>query len=101
MLDAAEQALAFVRGRTRADLADDVMFRMALVRVVEIVGEAAARTTETTRSEIPGVPWNQVVGMRNRLVHAYFDVDQDILWNTVEKAFPDLAKVLRAALDRA
>lgn len=98
MIEAAEQALSFVRGRRREDLETDVMLRLALTRAIEIVGEAAARVSEQGRAEIPDLPWQQVVGMRNRLVHAYFDVNLDILWDTVHRALPPLIDKLKPAL---
>lgn len=96
MVDAAEQALAFVQGRNRADLDTDAMLRMALTRAVEIVGEAAAQVTDAGRTELSDVPWTHIVGMRNRLVHAYFDINADILWDTVLLALPPLLAQLRA-----
>lgn len=98
MADAAEQALAFAAQRQREDLDRDTMLAMALTRAVEIVGEAAARVGESGRAEPPGIPWPAVVGMRNRLVHACFDVDLDILWDTVHLALPALLAQLRPAL---
>jgi len=99
MADAAEQALAFVRGRHRADLDSDPMLRLALTRAVEILGEAATHVSEAGRAELSGVPWLQIAGMRNRLVHAYFDIDPDILWDTVQLALPALVEQLKAALE--
>lgn len=83
MIEAAEQALAFVTGRRRTDLDRDPMLLMALTRAVEIVGEAASQVSDAGRAELAGIPWPQIVGMRNRLVHAYFDINRDILWDTV------------------
>ena len=100
MVEAAEQALAFVQGRDRADLGTDAMLRMALTRAVEVVGEAAAQVSEAGRAEFPAVPWPQIVGMRNRLVHAYFDINQSVLWDTVQLALPALLVQLRVILDR-
>jgi uncharacterized protein with HEPN domain len=85
MRDAAVTALAFASGRTRDDLEADVMLQFALTRALEIIGEAAARMSDETRASYPKIPWNQVVGMRNRLIHGYFDVDLDILWRTVNE----------------
>jgi uncharacterized protein with HEPN domain len=96
MIEAAEQALAFVQGRQRADLDSDPMLCLALTRAVEIVGEAAAQVTEGGRGELPAIPWPQIVGMRNRLVHAYFDVNRNILWDTVHRALPVLVAQLKA-----
>lgn len=98
MADAAEQALTFIATRQREDLDRDAMLSMALTRAVEIVGEAAARVSEAGRAELPGIPWPAVVGMRNRLVHAYFDIDHDILWDTVHLALPALLVELKAVL---
>ena len=100
MVEAAEQALTFVQGRHKADLGTDAMLRMALTRAVEIVGEAAAQVSEAGRAEFPTVPWPQIVGMRNRLVHAYFDINQSVLWDTVQLALPALLVQLRVILDR-
>lgn len=98
MVDAAEQALAFVHGRQRTDLEIDAMLRLALTRAVEIVGEAAAQVSDAGREECPEVPWQQIVGMRNRLVHAYFDINANILWDTVMLALPGLLTQLRTLL---
>ena len=87
MIDAARSAQEFASGRTRDDLASDKMLVFALVRAIEVVGEAASRISPETRLAIP-------VAMRNRLVHAYFDVDLDILWNTVTLEIPELLAVM-------
>lgn len=98
MIEAAEQALAFIEGRERADLDRDQMLQLALTRAVEIVGEAATQVSEAGRAELPAIPWPQVIGMRNRLVHAYFDVNLNILWDTVQLALPALLGPLKASL---
>lgn len=98
MIEAGEQALAFVEGRARADLDSDVMLRFALTRAVEVVGEAATQVTEAGRIEMPTVPWAQIVGMRNRLVHAYFSINSDVLWDTVQLALPPLLAQLKQML---
>ena len=96
MREAAEQALSFAAGRVRQDLDTDAMLRLALTRAVEIVGEAASQVSAAGRSELDGLPWQQIVGMRNRLVHAYFDINRDILWDTVQLALPRLLHQLAA-----
>lgn len=97
MIDAAESALRFIKGRKRSDLDHDQMLAFALVRAVEVVGEAASKVTSEGRTELPAVPWAAVTGMRNRLVHAYFDINHDILWATVEQALPTLIAQLKSA----
>jgi uncharacterized protein with HEPN domain len=99
MIEAAEQALSFSHGRTRVDLDSDAILRMALTRAVEILGEAAVQVSAAGREELPGVPWAQIVGMRNRLVHAYFDINRNILWDTVQLALPPLLERLRAGVE--
>jgi len=96
MIEAAESAINFVSGRQRADLTSDQMLLFALVRAIEIVGEAAGRVSEATRETATGVPWNLIVSMRNRLVHAYFDVDNDVVWKTAIEELPALLPKLRA-----
>ena len=100
MIDAIQAALRFAEGRERADLDLDEMLLFALVRAVEIVGEAASRLSAEGRAQAPAVPWSAVTGMRNRLVHAYFDIDKDILWATVTQALPPLLQQLQEARQR-
>lgn len=90
MIDAAELALEFVGGRARADLDRDNMLRFALVQAIQVVGEAASKVSPECCLDLPAVPWLAIRGMRNRLVHAYFDIETDLLWATVQKDLPDL-----------
>ncbi len=98
MLDAAEDAVRFVVGRKREDLDTDRMLALALVRSIEIVGEAGARVSEEGRAEAPDVPWREIVAMRNRLIHAYFDVDLEVVWRTVKDDLPPLVTTLENIL---
>ena len=88
MIDAAEITQRFIAGRQRGDLDGNQMLLFALVRAVEIIGEAASRVTPETRSASPNVPWPAIVAMRNRLIHAYYDIDGDILWKAVTEEVP-------------
>ena len=96
--DALNATMRFVEGRKRSDLDTDEMLLFALVRAIEIVGEAASKVTAETRAAMPDLPWASIVGMRNRLVHAYFDINRDILWTTVTEAVPALAERLKVSL---
>ncbi|MFN0301044.1 MAG: DUF86 domain-containing protein [Burkholderiales bacterium] len=96
MIDATEAALRFANGRSRGDLDTDEMLLFALVRAIEILGEAASKVSAEARVLTPDVPWSAVVGMRNRLVHAYFDINRDTLWSTVSQALPPLLAHQRA-----
>lgn len=99
MLDSAEEAASFAAGKSREDLDADRMLALALVKSIEIVGEAGARISEEGRNELPDIPWREVIAMRNRLIHAYFDVDLDVVWRTVEEDLPPLTAMLKDALE--
>lgn len=92
MADALHAAIRFTAGRQRGDLDTDRMLAFALVHAIQVVGEAAGRVTDATRDAHPRVPWAAMIGMRHRLVHAYFDIDADILWTTATEAVPALLK---------
>ncbi len=100
MIDAAETAAKFVDGRREADLDSDPMLLFALVRAIEVIGEAASRVSDECRSAHPEVPWPAIVSMRNRLIHAYFDINHEILWRTVTDELPRLIPLLRTAIER-
>ena len=100
MVDAGREALSFCAGRSRADLDGDRMFARALVKALEIIGEAASKVSVQTRHEIADVPWLEIVTMRHRLTHTYFDIDLDIVWNTATLDVPPLLEVLSAWLGR-
>jgi uncharacterized protein with HEPN domain len=84
MLDHSWEALQLAAGRSRADLDSDRLFNLAMTRLLEIVGEAAARVSQATCDGHPQIAWAQIVGLRNRLIHGYDEVDFDILWKIVE-----------------
>jgi uncharacterized protein with HEPN domain len=98
MLDAAREATEFARGKRREDLNGDRKLALALVKDIEIIGEAAYQISEDTRRQLPAISWDDIVGMRNRLVHAYFDINLDILWRTLQDDLPPLIETLRNAL---
>ena len=98
MLDAARDGISFVRGRSRADLDTDRMLRRALVNAIQEIGEAAARTTQAGRARLPSVEWSLVVKMRNILVHVYWGVEFDYLWQTATEDLPVLIRSLEATL---
>lgn len=100
MLDAAQKARQFVQGLERADLEMDEMLSLAIVRLLEIVGEAAAHVSEPVQAILPDIPWRQITGARNRLIHGYFDVDLDIVWAILEDDFPPLITQIEEVLPR-
>ena len=100
MLDAARKALQFVDGKSRDSLNNDDMLVFALVRAIEIVGEAAAQISDAYRNTNPQIPWRVIVAMRNRVIHAYFDVDLDIVWDTATMNLPPLVVELEKLLEQ-
>lgn len=99
MLDHARKAIAAARGRSREDLDRDDLLAAGLERFIEVVGEAASKVSDETRRELPGIPWREIVGMRNRLVHGYASVDHDITWDVVVADLPRLATSLERAIE--
>lgn len=96
MLDHAREAVEMVKGKTRADLDAERQLNLALVRLVEVIGEAAARIPDDFRARYPQVPWRQIVGMRHRMIHDYDVIDFDILWAVLGQDLPPLIQQLEA-----
>ena len=85
--------------RGRAAFTDDEVAQSAVVRWVEIIGEAARGLTEELRQTHPEVPWRQMVAMRNVLIHGYFDIDVELVWSVAENDLPKLAAQIRAIVE--
>lgn len=96
MIDAAQAVLRFLHERTQRDLSSDQLLLFAVVHAVQVLGEAASKVTPSTRSMHGEIPWAAIVGMRNRLVHAYFDIDADIVWIAATDEIPALLPLLEA-----
>jgi uncharacterized protein with HEPN domain len=94
IVESAREAIGYVENKDRSDLDSDKMLVHSLVRCLEIIGEAAARVSDECKADIPQIPWNRIVGMRNRLIHAYFDINLDIVWQTVKEELPGLLEIL-------
>lgn len=90
MLGYAGEALEMIRGHVRADLDSDRKLNLALVRLLEILGEAANRVPRAEQEKSPQLPWAQLISLRNRLIHGYDEVDFDILWQIVVRDLPPL-----------
>ncbi len=94
MLDAAKSAQSFIVNRCEDDLHRDLQLLWALVRAIEIIGEAAMKVSTETRNTLPNIPWTQVVAMRNKLIHGYYDVNPRLVWKTMIEDIPPLIEVL-------
>ena len=100
MLDSGRAILLFAKNRRRIDLDKDRLFMSGVLREFEVLGEAASKVSEKTKKQFPQLPWKELVGMRNRLIHAYFDVDHDIIWKTIRDYLPtfieELEQIIRS-----
>ena len=96
MLQATRDALEFTSGLTRAEFNDSLLHQHAVLKSLETIGEAASRLSDTTRKAHADIPWRKIIGMRNRLVHVYFDVDIDTVWDSVQNDLPVLKGQLEA-----
>jgi uncharacterized protein with HEPN domain len=99
MVEAAETVAQFMAGRSRDDLDEDRKLLFAVVRAIEILGEAASKISPETRAAVPQVPWGAIVSMRNRLIHGYFDVDTAVVWKTATQEMPPLVPLLQSLVD--
>jgi uncharacterized protein with HEPN domain len=98
MLDAAEEAVGFYTGKGSEDLGNARVLLLAIVKDIEIIGEAAAKVSRELQDTFPSIPWSDIIGMRHRLIHAYFDIDSEVVARTVTHDLPPLIAELRAAL---
>ncbi len=96
MLIHAEEAVVLLGEATLNDLIEDRVMQLALQKLVEIVGEAANRVSEDTQQRHQEIPWPQIIGLRNRLVHGYYDANLDILWKIIQNDLPPLIEQLQA-----
>jgi len=99
MLSAARDALLFSKMRKRADLDKDRMLVLSILKCIEIIGEAASKVSDETKEELLSIPWINIVAMRNRLIHTYYDVNLDIVWDTLRNELPDLVTKLEGIIE--
>jgi len=98
ILDAIEEIQSFVRGLSYEQFQNDAKTLKAVAADLVIIGEAAGRIPSEVMSEYPDVPWQRMKGMRNWVVHVYFDVDPKVIWDTIQQDLPPLVKPLRGLL---
>jgi len=98
--ESCRKILRFTEGLARADLMGDEKTYDAVVRNLEIIGEAAKHVSEPVREQLPQVDWRKAGGLRDMLAHAYFGIDEEILWDVVHDKVPQLAKVVNAFLSK-
>ena len=99
MLDNAEKALEFVHGMEYDEFFEDQKSVYAVVRALEIIGEAARQVPEDVRADHPGLAWREIGGMRNKLSHEYFGVNSKVVWRTLKEDLPPMIPALRKMLE--
>lgn len=95
---AAKEALDFVSNQTKEDLENNRILALAIVKELEIIGEAANNISDDCQNRYPDIPWGDMIGMRNRLVHAYFGINYNIVWQTVNESLPPLLKQMETII---
>jgi uncharacterized protein with HEPN domain len=99
MIESAEKAQEFLAGKTYNDLQKNEQLSFAVVRALEIIGEAAGQTTQEFRDAYPDIQWRNIISMRNKLVHAYFDINYKIVWSAVKGDISQLLQQLKDIKD--
>jgi len=92
MLDHADEAMRLIEDKSRKDLDDDRVLTLALVQLMQIIGQAATHVDDDFRDQYPNIPWSQIVALRNRLIHGYDTINRDILWQILTGDVPQLHK---------
>ena len=95
MLDAANRAVRLAIGKTKADFDADELFQLAMLHLIQIVGEAAFKVSPILRHQQPKIPWSKIAGTRHRLVHDYTEVDLDVVWDILALHLPALISQLK------
>ena len=98
--ESCEKILRFTAGLSKSGLIGDVRTYDAVVRNLEIIGEAAKHISEDLRKQMPDIEWRKAAGLRDMLAHAYFGIDNDILWDVIQNKVPQLATAINIFLDR-
>ena len=100
MQDAAKEAYSFAKKKSRRGLEENRMLVLAVLKDLEILGEAANKVSAETREKHKQIPWKEIIGMRNRLIHGYFDIDYEIVYKTINEDLPELIKTLKGILPK-
>ena len=100
ILDAIELIEEYLRDKSYEEFKNNRMLQDAVIREIEIIGEATKNLSMDFRSKYPDIPWRQIAGMRNKLIHEYFGVDLDAVWDTATKDIPSLKEKLREIMEK-
>lgn len=99
MLDAAHAVLKHIAHKNISDLENDRLLLGGIIRELLLIGEAANAVSDNTKAKISDIPWRKIIGMRNQLIHGYFDISCRIVWQTVNEDIPTLISMLKKCLN--
>lgn len=91
-MESIERLETYIKGVSKEKFMKESLIQDAIIRKIEVIGEASKFISKETKDKNPKIPWKDVVGMRDKLIHAYFGVDLDAVWKTVKKDIPSLKK---------
>ncbi|WP_371802354.1 DUF86 domain-containing protein [Candidatus Lokiarchaeum ossiferum] len=97
--DACTEIIHFTKNITKTQFRNNRMLQLAIVHLFEIIGEAANSISVEIPQKYPSIPWKSLIGMRNRLIHGYFDIDLNIVWQTIQSDIPFLLKEIKSLRD--
>ncbi|MGB2896122.1 MAG: DUF86 domain-containing protein [Anaerolineales bacterium] len=95
MIEAADMVASFIQGMNKEQFLADKKTQFAVVRALEIIGEAAKKVPDSIRSRYPDLPWREISGMRDKLIHDYFGVNNEVVWKTAIEDVPEIAANLK------
>ncbi len=98
IMDAMDKAMKFVKEMSQDEFIEDDKSSFAVVRTIEIIGEAVKNIPQKIRREYPDIPWREMAGMRDKVIHEYFGVDSKIVWETVKRRIPMISPLFKKLL---
>jgi uncharacterized protein with HEPN domain len=100
IIDGAYEIGDFVKGYSFEKFVNDRKTVLAVTRLIEVIGEAASKISNKFKENHKNIPWSKIIGMRNRLIHAYFDIDYQVVWQTVQENIPMLIFMIKELLEK-
>ena len=94
MFDAINEILSFIKGKEQKELDENRMLSLAIVKLLEIIGEASKKLSKSFKDNHPNIPWRKMTGLRDIIIHHYYELDDDIIWNVIQDELPRIEEEL-------